>query len=203
MLCDEGCAAERAATPEAQRSPLFDGGLLEGINAIVTQATPHNGTTVAVAMPDDYSELGFLWLMGLLDLMGNSRYVSRVFNLQLDHFHISAPPRTFGQRRDGWYKIGDVRRFLQSKDHALYDLSLDGAAKINAADKIRPGVKYLSYSASVTGGVLGAQVPTSSMTVFLWPFAVQMGLGLSRQRLPGPEWKENDGAVPLPSTYYP
>ena len=203
MLCDEGSEAERAATPQAERSPLFDGGLLEGINAIVTLATPHNGTTVAVAMPEDYSELEFLWLMGLLEIFGNSRYISRVYDLQLDHFRISAPPRAFGQAREGWYKLSDVRRFVQSRDHALYDLSLEGAAKLNAADKIRPGVKYLSYSASVTGDVLGAQVPTGQVNVFLWPFAVQMGLGWGRQAPPSPEWRENDGAIPLPSALYP
>jgi len=206
MLCDEGSAAERAATSKAQRSPLFDGGLLNRINAIVTLASPHNGSTAAICIPDDYCEIEFLWLIGGLNLMGNSRVVSRLYDLQLDHFHISAPPRTFGQRRDGWYCVDDVRHFLQCRDNVLYDLSLDGAAKLNAADKIRPGVKYLSYSSSLTKDVLGFQLPplpNGFLGLFLWPFSVQMGLGLSKTPLPGPEWRENDGAVPLPSAFYP
>jgi len=205
MLCDEGSAAERAATPKAQRSPLFNGGMLNRINAIVTLSTPHNGTTALVAMPDDYCEADYLWMADALNLIGNSRLFGRFFDLQLDHFDISAPPRAFGQPRDGWYKKSDVRRFLQSKDHAMYDLSLDGAAKINKADKIRPGVKYLSYSASVTEDVLGVQVPlpTGSMNPVLWPFAMQMSLDLGRTPPPGPEWRESDGAVPLPSALYP
>jgi len=195
MLCDEGSAAEREATPAAERSPLFNGGLLEGVNAVVSLAAPHNGTTADICVTDGYREADYLWLAGLLNLMGNSTAISRLYDLQLDHFFMSAPPRAFGQPRDGWYRIGDVRRFLQSKDHALYDLSLDGAAKINQLDAIRPGVKYLSYSAALA--------PRELRNPFLLYFGTQMGLGLGKTPPPGPEWLENDGAVPLPSALYP
>jgi len=205
MLCDEGSAAEREATPAEDRSPLFDGGLLGGVNAVVTLATPHNGTTADICVTDESAETDYLWMAGVFSLMGNSVLISRIYDLQLDHFHMGAPPRTFGQGRDGWYSLSDALRFLGSRDHALYDLSMDGAAKINEADQIRPGVRYLSYSASLTGEAAGYQVPPASalLNPFLWFYGGQMGLGLGKTSPPGPEWRENDGAVPLPSALHP
>ena len=204
MLCDEGSAAEREATPAAERSPLFDGGLLDRINAIVTLSTPHNGTTAAVCMPDNYCEIDYLWIMGALNLIGNDRLFSRIYDLQLDHFQVSSPPSAFGQWRD-INCVDTAWDFLGSLDHALYDLSLDGAAKINKADKIRPGVKYLSYSTVLTDDVFGYHVsPLAELqNPVLWFFGMQMGLGISKTPLPDATWRENDGAVPLPSAFYP
>ena len=205
MLCDEGSAAEREATSAAERSPLFTGGMLDRINAIVTLASPHNGTTAFVAMPDEYSEFDFLWLEAAVNIMGNDRLISRLYDLQLDHFGLSDPPQPFGQFNAKYHCFEAVRKFLQSRDHAFYDLSLDGAAKINQADKIRPGVKYLSYSASLTDDIFGYHVPaiTELGNPVLWVVSMQVGLDLGKTTSPSPEWRENDGAVPLPSALYP
>jgi len=212
MLCDEGSASERAATPAKDRSPLFDGGMVNRIHAIVTMGTPHGGSTHFLTMRDDYSLLtrliDFPWHIGfiaLLHLIGNSRLISRFYDLQFDHFNVTHPPAAFGEGLFNdyvWYR--SIARLFASRDHALYDLSIDGAAKINEVDKIRPGIRYLSYSESLTLDLFGLHLPSpAAIDPIFSVFALQMGLGVSLMPLPDKAWRETDGAVPLQSSFYP
>ena len=201
LLCDEGSAAERKATPRAELSPLFRGGMIARIHSITTFANTHNGTVAAGTVSDDSEGEPYLWYAKLLNRMGNNRAINGVYDLQLNHFGMSITPGDKGEKPDKEV----ARKFLDSKDHAFYDCSLDGAAAFNKIDKIRPSVYYFSYSSVITEPKGGKQLPR--LREFLDPvlfwYSFQIGRGSGFAALPGPEWQVNDGLVPLPSALYP
>ncbi|MCL2299910.1 MAG: hypothetical protein FWC27_07160 [Firmicutes bacterium] len=213
LLCDEGDAAERGATPKAELSPLFAGGMIDRVHSITALAGPHNGSTASVCVPKDCDEKNYLWFMRIVGFMGSSGFVNGIYDLQLDHFGMSRPPSWGllpGQtpRLGGWIGSGyrkAARAFLRSMDHSFYDLSPDGAADFNKIDKIRPSVYYFSYSSVITKPHGDSQLPRirEIMDPFLFGFAAQMGRGTGYIALPDESWKVNDGCVPLPSALYP
>jgi len=201
LLCDEGDAAERAATPQGALSPLFAGGMIDRVHSITTFAGPHNGSTAGPCMPKGGDETPYLWLMELLGAMAANPSVNGVYDLQLDHFGMSVPPGA----RPLWLDPQATRKFMRSMDHAFYDLSPDGAADFNKKDKIHPSVYYFSYSSVVTRPSLAGQLPRAReiLDPFLFVFAFQMGQGTGFIAPPDESWTANDGCVPLPSALYP
>jgi triacylglycerol lipase len=111
--------------------------------------------------------------------------------------------------------LSEMMTFLNGKDHALYDLSLEGAKLINDQVKTQPSLYYYSYSACVTEPtqlLKGKQLPSLQewKDPVLALFAAQMGLSagkISQAELAvaqnDPLWLENDGAVPVASALYP
>jgi len=202
LLLDEGCAAERAATPAEELSPLFAGGMIDRVHSITTFAAPHNGTTAAGTVSDEHEGEPYLWYVLLLNTMGRNRTINGVYDLQLEHFGMSIAPAGWGPP---WPSYDISRNFLDSLDHAFYGCSLDGAAALNRIDKIHPSVYYFSYSGVITLPVGGVQLPHprefADPVLFWWAF--QIGRGTGWIASPGPEWLVNDGLVPLPSALYP
>ena len=201
LLLDEGSAAERAATPKGELSPLFAGGMLARVHSITTFAASHNGTTAAGTISDDYEGESYLWYTQLLNFAGKNHTVNGIYDLQLEHFGMSLPP---GGRWE-WPNIRVARRFLNSLDHGFYGCSLDGAAALNKIDRIRPSVYYFSYSGAISRTAGDVQLPRAgelaNPVLFWWSF--QIGRGDGPIPSPGPDWLVNDGLVPLPSTLYP
>ena len=202
LLLDEGSAAERAATPAGELSPLFAGGMIERVHSITAFAAPHNGTTAAGTVSDDHEGEPYLWYADMLNFAGRSHVINGVYDLQLEHFGMSIPP---GGRGLFWIDHTAAHHFFNSLDHAFYGCSLDGAAALNAIDSIRPPVYYFSYSGVISEPAGGKQLPRAGEIVnpvlFWWSF--QIGRGTGWIASPGPEWLANDGLVPLPSALYP
>jgi len=207
LLLAEGDAAERKATPKSELSPLFTGGMIDRVHSITAFAGPHNGSTAGVCIPKDYEGINYQWLMNVVGFMGKSGFINGIYDLQLDHFGMSQPP---GQTLPlgGWifsgYRKG-AQAFMNSLDHAFYDLSPDGAEDFNKIDKIHPSVYYFSYSSVVTRPLGDGQMPRAReiLDPFLFVFASQMGRGTGFIPLPDESWKVNDGCVPLSSALYP
>lgn len=201
LLCDEGSADERAATPEEELSPLFAGGMIDRVHSITSLGSPHNGTSAQGVMNDDYEEIDYLWIARLLNRMGTNRVINGVYDLQLEHFGMSVAPGGGGGETD-WEA---TRNFLNSLDHAFYDNSLDGAAALNAIDKIHPSVYYFSYASVITTSAGSKQVPVAreALDPVIYVYAAQIGLGLGTVAPPGDEWLVSDGIVPLRSAQYP
>ena len=202
LLLDEGSAAERAATPAGELSPLFEGGMIDRLHSITTFANPHNGTTAAGCVSDEHDGEPYLWYALLLNYAGRNHTVNGVYDLQLEHFGMSIPPAGWGWP---WPSYDIAKKFLESRDHAFYGCSLDGAAALNRIDRIRPSVYYFSYSSTITLPVGGEQLPHpreyADPVLFWW--SIQVGRGTGWIASPGPEWLVNDGLVPLPSALYP
>jgi len=202
LLLDEGSAAERAATPAGELSPLFAGGMIDRVHSVTTLAAPHNGTTAAGCVSDEHGGEPYLWYALLLNQLGRNHTLNGIYDLQLEHFCMSIPPAGWGPP---WPSYTISKRFLESLDHAFYGCSLDGAAALNRIDRIRPSVYYFSYSGVITVPLGDVQLPHpreyADPVLFWW--ALQIGRGTGWIASPGPEWLASDGLVPLPSALYP
>lgn len=183
-------------------SELFKGGHEKGIHSITTLSSPHNGSTVANYLSDTIVP-AFLLIFVL-----RAASITKIYNtdLMLDQWGITVDPSS-GEK--GKLDPKKCMKFALAMDHCGYDLTVQGAEKLN--EKIKP-VKtayYFSYSACVTEDAkFGYTKANKDYNVFL-PFrfsspivsaSVNVVLG---GKFIDKSWGANDGIVPLKSALYP
>ncbi len=204
-LMEYGCEEEVAATGE-DTSELFKGGKGDWIYSVTALCAPHNGSSLTEVLNSvgglvgikDTTEMLVNLCFGIADI-GSS--ASGVYDFKLDHFGIG---------NVGSENADDAVSAVISagNDHAGYDLSPDGAAKLNETIKTVEGVYYFSFSYSTTreGSLLKGHVPQSTTLPILYPFALAMGsyTGTTAGGIVIDEsWQENDGLVSVVSARYP
>ncbi len=200
-----GNEAEQMATG-SETSPLFMGGKGDWVNSVTTLCAPHNGSSLTEVLNTvggivgigDTTALLMKLCFGFADAGSGS---SDIYDFKLDHFGISSTNSSNMEEA--------INAVTQSgNDHAAYDLSPDGAAKLNSTIKTVEDVYYFSYSYSTTkeGSFLRGHVPTAGTLPILSPFAMAMGSfkgttagGISIDE----SWQENDGLVSVVSARYP
>lgn len=203
-LLEYGSEAETsAANTEGEVSPLFEGGKGNWINSVTALCAPHNGSSLTEVLN---SVGGIVGIKDTTDMLINLCFgVAGItspsgdfYDFKLDHFGFAS----------GGYKEAVAAVTASGNDHAGYDLSPDGAAKLNEQIKLVEGVYYFSYSYSTTkdGTLLKGQVPVSTTLPVLYPFALAMGSfkGTTANGISIDEtWQENDGLVSVVSARYP
>ncbi len=203
-LLEYGNEAEKsAANAEDEISPLFEGGKGNWINSVTTLCAPHNGSSLTEVLN---SVGGLVGIKDTTDMLVNLCFgVAGItspsgdfYDFRLDHFGFTS----------GNYQEAVEAVTASGNDHAGYDLSPDGAAKLNEEIKLVEGVYYFSYSYSTTkeGSFLKGQVPASTTLPVLYPFAFAMGSfkGTTEGGIAIDEtWQENDGLVSVVSARYP
>jgi len=220
-LCAEGAQGERDATPAEELSPLFAGGMLDRILSITALSSPHNGSTAMLAVQKDQPLWPVMPAYTFLNIAGTLPVLNGVYDLHLEHFGLSNPA---GQYKGNKPSRRKLKTFLNSRDHATADLSLDGAEKVNRATPIRPELYYFSYPSALDSKTTPHGRKLISIKGFRDPLmgflGVQIGLGAGfvRQKIRvgdraadrirasveyEPLWLENDGCVPLASALYP
>ncbi|MGW8048862.1 YSIRK-targeted triacylglycerol lipase [Staphylococcus shinii] len=171
-------------------SPLFQGKHDNMVNSITTIGTPHNGTHAA-------------------DALGNEALVRQ---LAFDYAKFKGNKNSkvdfgFGQwglkQREGETYAQYVQRVQNSglwktKDNGFYDLTREGAAKLNKNTSLNPNIIYKTYTGESTRPtLLGNQ--KSDINMFL-PFTITGNvIGKSAEK----EWRENDGLVSTISSQHP
>lgn len=115
----------------------------------------------------------------------------------LDQFGLSYFP---GSASGVNYDLSKLQSFINSKDNAFYDLTIDGAAEINKSIKTQPGVYYYSYAGTKTSRSIwtGNYTPNFGINVLLFPYAYAIGryTGVTAGgRVIDEKWLENDGLV--------
>jgi triacylglycerol lipase len=205
-LMANGCKDEVDATGK-ETSPLFTGGKGNWVNSVTTLCAPHNGSSLTCILDSLGSVNGKSATQVLSSLCfaaaGAGQGVSGVYDFMLDQFGINP--------NDGDANVDDtINTFLSlGNDHAGYDLSPDGAAKINSYVKAVDGVYYFSYAYCTTkkGSLIPVQVPESGTLPVLYPFALAMGSFKGTTTKDGikvdESWRENDGLVSVVSAMYP
>ena len=201
-LLEYGSEAEMAATGK-ETSPLFTGKKGDWIYSVTTLCAPHNGSSLTEVLNSVGGLVGIgdttEMLMTLcFEIAGVASPASNVYDFKLDHFGIT--------NSDAEAAIDKITS--SGNDHAAYDLSPDGAAKLNETIQTVEDVYYFSYSYSTTkeGTLLRGQVPQSSTMPILYPFALAMGSykGTTEGGLAIDEtWQDNDGLVSVVSARYP
>ncbi len=198
-LMEYGAEEEVKESPD-DVSPLFTGDKGEYINSVVTLCSPHNGSTLYYVVDHGtlvQTALGVLYAAGSV----TDAIKGGLIDFQLDHFGI----------RSG---EGDVltllnQRFSTGSDNAFYDLSPDGAAKLNGKIKTVKDICYISYAYCTTQkSVLTAnQVPTLSTMAVLMPIATLIGSYTDTSETAtikiDESWLPNDGLVNVVSARCP
>ena len=206
-LLEYGCDDEVLATGD-ETSELFKGGMGSFVNSVTTLCAPHNGSSLTEIINDAGAVLGVGDMTNLLvdlcfNVVGFTNPVSGVYDFKLDHFGLS---KVEGGGDEMAALIGDFINI--GNDNAVYDLSPDGAAKLNERIETVEDVYYFSYAYSTTkeGSILKGQVPESGTFALLYPIALAMGsyTGTTDGGIKIDEtWQENDGLVNVVSAKYP
>ncbi|MBO5859790.1 MAG: helix-turn-helix domain-containing protein, partial [Clostridia bacterium] len=233
-LLEYGSEAEKEISGE-NVSPLFEGGKGKWVFSVTTLCAPHNGSQLTEILNDSESlrsSIGILnsggaLLKSLLSTLGLTNLLSQpdilnttdllisfcmlannltapsngTFDLMLDHFGIESIAGS--SMRTSIDKV-----IASGNDHAAYDLSPDGAAKLNETIQTVDSVYYFSYAYSATSktALIGSQAPTLDML-----FALQLpalGMGTFKGTTEGgividETWQENDGLVSVISAQKP
>lgn len=191
QLLAQGDETERSATPASELSPLFQGSHA-WVSSVTTLATPHEGTTLT------WRREGLVGPAQKLFALGASLRKDRaaLYDVKLDQWGLT--------KRDGESPASFLRRVCGShlwqgpKDFSAFELSPEGARKLNTWVKAQPEIYYFSWSTGKTQpDAKGHQVPSPRMTP-LWYFSSRfMGRTASapgHAALDG-TWFRNDGVV--------
>lgn len=202
VLLQEGDSAERNA---GSSHPLF---VKSGnwIKSVTTIATPHDGTTLIDTLGDGVVELikdVVLFFAGVSSVS----FLNAVYDFDLDHFGLS---RNSGESFwSYWDRVFNSPIWDRGfKDLAPYDLSLEGAVKIQQRGRqTYPGTYYFGYATEQTYSLWGCNLSFKcgwyhtaepAMIPLFAPFAAIMG-GLNQDSAS----RENDGLVPKESSKCP
>ncbi|MGX9977422.1 YSIRK-targeted triacylglycerol lipase [Staphylococcus gallinarum] len=171
-------------------SPLYQGGNDNMITSITTLGTPHNGTVAS-------------------DELGNEAFIRQVVYDYVKFKGNTDSHSDFGlnqwglKQKEGESYLDYVKRVQNSKlwktqDNGLYDLSTEGAAKLNANTSLNPNIVYKTYTGESTRPTLfGRQ--KSDLNMFL-PFTLT---GNVIGKTANTSWRENDGLVSVVSSQHP
>ncbi|MEJ7541979.1 YSIRK-targeted triacylglycerol lipase [Staphylococcus intermedius] len=171
-------------------SELFQGNHDNMVTSITTIATPHDGTVAS-------------------DDLGNTEVIKRI----LYEYNVFAGRKgqkiDYGlkqwglEQREGETYAEYAKRvsnspLFTSKDTALYDLTREGAKKLNARVDLNPDVYYKSYTGSATyETIFGTHIADPYMNIA----HVLTGdlIGMTDDSA----WRENDGLVSVISSQHP
>ena len=192
-----GDETETAATGE-ETSPLFKGGH-DVIHSCTTFSSPNDGTPIADFLVD-------LKLIALIAFAGNllgTLFGDNVmmWSLRFGHFGITPPE---GQDR-AKFSIRNIVNFYNANDNCGYDMTIDGARKLNEKINVAPNTYYYSYTAIATKeNALGMQqlqtaslFSFSSLVLSLYEGKTLDGVEMTK------EWAISDGIVPYASAKCP
>jgi triacylglycerol esterase/lipase EstA (alpha/beta hydrolase family) len=215
QLLEEGWKEERDATPAAELSPLFKGGMGDLIHSVTTLNGSMNGSTIELAYEDGQGFTAPMLLYALILAFGMFGPLNGLFDVYLDNFNLSGVGGSQLLHLPHW---GDLSHYFTSNDHAWYDISPGGAQEFNMKLHTLDHVYYFSYASNITepDGKGNWTVPTSFVKYDIMASIVgnQMGKGKGKfygktyQSPAGPftideSWYPNDGQVNLISAKYP
>ncbi|MGE5421982.1 MAG: esterase/lipase family protein [Ignavibacteriales bacterium] len=194
-LLAQGNAEEAAASPN-DLSPLFIGDKDNWVNAVLTVATPHDGSTATYALTGRGASSLLQYGIVFLTAVGGKALID-VYDLYLDQWGLVRQP---GESTDSYLARVDQMARTTDRDLSVWDLKLEGAKELNGWATAQPNVYYFSQAASCTfkDPLTGHYLPSISMNPFFSPFAAHMGSFTQETPVPVDKtWWENDGLVSL------
>lgn len=204
-LLANGDAAERAATPEQELSPLFAGGKENWVHAVVTLCTPHNGSTLRyIADEMKLTDLVKTFCYLYAGVMGRSP-LNGFVDFHLEQFGLTAIP---GETAEDFLTRA-LRLIVEETDDSIVtDLSPDGAAALNDRIGLESNIYYFSYSYLTTHQSMLSehQVANAGTLLVLIPFANLIGRYSANTVTDYPideSWLPNDGLVSVVSAQKP
>ena len=202
-LLDKGCEAERQATPEAELSPLFKGGLADMIFSITTCASPHNGMTLFDSL-GEFGEKFERFSFRAANTLANTP-ISKLYDFKLDQFGLTTDPFL---KTKASVDPAKAEKMQENKDTAYYDLSVKGAKEVNKYLYCVPSIYYFSYAAKKTKKCLTSENQKARRNSWL-PYKITSSyigcydIDKNRDIYLDSRWFENDGVVNTYSSIAP
>ncbi|MBQ3604289.1 MAG: hypothetical protein IJA02_10635 [Clostridia bacterium] len=195
-----GSEEEIAATGE-DTSELFKGGH-DCVHSCITLSSPHNGSQVANQLVDP--QITMLLMSAAVNIIGcvlGNNFL--VFSFQLGHFGLTPKQDEFRAKPS----LQGIKGYAVTNDNCGYDMTLRGAAELNAKIKLAPNTYYYSYSTAATKeGLFGLQWPIKTLNPIFYISSAMLGITAGSTvdgvKIEG-DWAVNDGIVPLASALYP
>jgi triacylglycerol lipase len=214
QLLAEGSAEERAATPKNTRSPLFDGGRGNFVHSVTTLASPLNGTSAEIAMPEGGAVGTYIPIYSVVTIIGSLSPLNGLYDIHLEQYGLSG---ISGEGLLHLARPGNLIKYLIGPDNVLVELSPGGALEVNKQISTRKDVYYFSYAGEVTrpngkGNFLPPLAELQNPLLYYYSYRMGTGVGeFAGERFQPPEgaftiddsWKPNDGAVNVVSAKYP
>ena len=159
-LMTYGCEEEIAESGN-DVSPLFTGGKENWIESVSTICTPHNSSTSYYFTRDFYLYDPVQFLSAVYaGVMGRSLFNGFTVDFHLEQFGLTNIPG----ENNADELISALKRYLDNSDDTCqYDLTPEGAEKINNMLEISPNIYYFSYAFDATR--------KSELTGMVWPEA--------------------------------
>lgn len=203
-LMANGDEAEMKATGK-ETSELFRGGKADWVFSVTTLASPHNGSQLTEIAGGVGKMFGVdnavdLMVKVVFSALSSAGIESGDLNLMLEQFGIGGD--TYKNATDAIEAVTKA-----DNDHAFYDLSPDGAAKLNKKIKTVESVYYFSYAYSTVTKTASGRFtakPGTSTTMILsanllgnYKCTTKGGIEIDGS------WFDNDGLVSVVSAAYP
>ncbi len=202
QLLEEGDAAERAATPAGELSPLFEGGHVgerAWVRSVTSLSSPHDGTPAPfrfnTAKPGLRRFAAGLYYRAVRAAQragppAQPAGLALRLDLRLEAWGLAPAPgesaarfrRRFVHAEDWW----------RSRDNGIWEGSPQGARELNLWVAARPDVYYFSWATKQTSRdpLSGRQMPDPGMNFLIYSQAAWTGgWGID------PSWWPNDGIV--------
>ena len=145
MLChllEYGAPEEIEASGDSV-SPLFKGGKGDLVASVIALCSPMGEIDTYNAFEEkDLVPLARRGMASYTSTMGRSVFNGRLVDFKLEQFGLTNTPG----KKDADDKKTARKRFVESDDNIVYDLSPDGIQKINERIEIVPQIYYFSYS---------------------------------------------------------
>jgi triacylglycerol lipase len=201
-LIADGSAEERAACPGgrcadgSRISPLFTGDGPQWVHGLATLSGASDGSTLAHAIQNDLNPNS---LIAMLAVAVNTLGANGLYDFKLDQFGLA--PRAPSEPLDAYVRrVTGTLLDADNQDTAFFDLSLDGAARINRWAHAQPDVTYFAWGNTTSEAIplIGQHRPMGGTNLFLLGFTQFMGT--YDPHSPNPAWTaqrfwENDGIV--------
>lgn len=172
-------------------SPLFSGKNDNMVSSITTLGTPHNGTHAS-------------------DQLGNEAIVRQVvFDvaqvLAKNKARVDFGLNQWGLERkkgesleDYFERVANNDQLWRTEDHGFYDLTREGASKLNKKTSLNPNIVYKTYTGEATHPSISGKHKSDYNMFF--PFTLTANvIGKAAEK----EWRENDGLVSVVSSQHP
>lgn len=173
-LLTNGSQKEIEATDKNELSPLFEGGHGDWVHSVSAFSSPHEGTTLFYAVPKitKFTEYASF---SMANLLGNTKN-NEFYDWCLEQFGLTSIPGV-ERSKDKMFNFEGIKKAVESKDHLWYDLTLEGAKKLNENLSCCKDTYYFSITGQMTDEDMLTKNHSHSrgMNALLWPTAKIMG----------------------------
>ena len=198
-LLTYGDPHEQAGTDPKELSGLFTGGKGDWVQSIVTLCSPHNGTFCFEAC-DKYKMLPMLRaiIYNGAGLLGRSPAEGKFVDYHLEQYGMSDTPG----EADAFPLYRAKRRYVSNHDNIEYDMSAEGANKLDQIIEITPGIYYFSYAFNAVTR-LGKREKASETDFHFLKATSLMMRRYARSTGANEQDTRNDGLVQVSSALHP